>query len=182
VETATLLSSSPTALAAALLPSSPTSAMAEGGAAARERVDHDTPLFFPICSGIQRCGGAWVWRLRCSSLLPQRHQQRRSSLLPQQGAPSSSGLYAITASSLLRIRTHRRFLWSYVTAMCVTLHWQRRSPSVRPWSGGAARSWPSVGPTSASSASGIDQRQARRRLRGRGALWRARRRSSPWVR
>jgi hypothetical protein len=170
VETATLLSSSPTALAAALLPSSPTPAMAEGGAAARERVDHDTPLFFPICSGIQRCGGAWVWRLRCSSLLPQRHQQRLSSLLPQQGAPSSSGLYAIAASSLLRIRTHRRF------------HWQRRSPSVRPWSGGATRSWPSVGPTSASSVSGIDQRQARRRLRGRGALWRARRRSSPWVR
>jgi hypothetical protein len=31
-----------------------------------------------------------------------------------------------------------------------------------------------VGPTSASSASGIDPRQARRHLRGRGALWRAR--------
>jgi hypothetical protein len=49
--------------------------------------DHDTPLFFPIGSGIRRCGGAQAWRPCCSSLLPQRHRQWRSSLLPQQGAP-----------------------------------------------------------------------------------------------
>jgi hypothetical protein len=57
METAMLLSSSPTASAAVLLPSSPTSAMAEGNTAARERADHDTPLFFPIDSGIRKCGG-----------------------------------------------------------------------------------------------------------------------------
>jgi hypothetical protein len=93
---AALPSSSPSA--AALLPS-PTSAMAEGGTVAHERADHGTPLFFPIGSGIRRCSGVQAWRPRHSSLLPQRHQQRRSSLLSQQGAPSSFGLYAVAASS-----------------------------------------------------------------------------------
>jgi hypothetical protein len=120
---AALPSSSPMASAVALLPSSPTSAMVEGGMAARECADHDTTLFFPIGSGIRRCGSTWAWRPRCSSLLPQQHRQRCSSLLPQQGAPSSSRLSAVTASSLLRIQTRRCLVQSYITTMCITLHW-----------------------------------------------------------